>query len=148
MKGKKTVELEASPSIRLHNRIPIDDLKEWCGKDSSITGSNYGMELVDGRISTRRQWFPRLDIGIIQYYDLCNVFIEHDRTIQVDKWNGVVEVDMEEIQREVDQFFKDNSEWISLQTKFIRQWEDIIHKFEGLTPKGALEVLKDMGFGE
>lgn len=144
----ETVTLE-EPHVTLYKRsnMKIDIEKYFCRERPVRTFIGY-YKLDDNNRLTMACEFIRSDIMLIQYNNVCNVFVECDGTYQVDTLARVEldAADRAKIDQDVRRILKANEDYRSHEARF-RQWQiRNKHTLVGMTPQEAVDALTEAGF--
>ena len=146
---KEPINVLPIPDMRLIDRTDLskDIKKHYLGKQNS----NIGVGLVhfkDGVISQAYEGFRR-DLALVQYPKLCNVFINPDGMIQIDRFDPNIkftETALEEIQEYCNKVIADNKDYWTQQNNFLAFWKVQSKSFVGKTPEQAIAMLAAGGF--
>ena len=148
-KFKEPVNVLPTPSLRLIDRTDLsaDIKKYYLGKQNSNIGVGM-LSFKDGVITRIYKGF-RKDIATVQYDKLCNVFIEPDGHIQIDRFDPNIKFTdsaLDEINAYCKKVAEDNTEFLTRQNNFMAFWHVQGESFVGKTPEQAIAMLAAGGF--
>ena len=146
---KEPVNVLPKPELRLIDRTDLsaDIKKHYLGKQNSNIGVGI-IRFKDGIITTVYDHFRR-DLASVQYPHLCNVFINPDGTIQIDKFDPNIKFTdsaLEEINEYCKQVIADNAERWTQQNNFLAFIKVQGKSLIGKTPEQAIAMLESAGF--
>lgn len=146
---KEPINVLPKPDVRFIDRtgLSADIKKHYLGKQNS----NIGVGLIrfkDGVITEVYKYF-RSDLCTIQYPKLCNVFINPDGTVQIDRFDPNIkftESALEEIHDYCKKVMAENQDFWTKQNNFFAFWSVQRNSFVGKTPEQAIAMLAAGGF--
>jgi len=146
---KEPINVLPKPDMQLIDRTDLskDIKKHYLGKQNS----NIVVGLIrfkDGIISQVYDCFRR-DLANVRYPHLCNVFIDPNGTIQIDRFDPNIKFTdsaLEEIKEYCKKVITDNAEYWTQQNNFLVFWQVQSASFIGKTPEQAIAMLAAGGF--
>lgn len=143
----KTIELPA-PSVSKHVRsnLATEVQKYWVGKPDSNIGLQY-LRLHNGVIEVPEFSFERKDLLLVQFWGVCNVFVEPSGHIQIDAWSETIlsEADRAHIAAQIPPIVAAHEEFFKEENRFFQEkpWLQV----HGMTPEQALAKFVELGWG-
>jgi hypothetical protein len=146
---KEPINTLPTPSVNFHDRTDLakDIKKHYLGKQNSNIGTGM-IRFKDGHITEVYDHFRR-DLVVVHYSTLCNVFIEPDGIIQIDKHDPNIKFTpaaLEEIKNYCDSVRLEHAEFWQHQLNFMAFWKVQGKSLLGKTPEQAIAILTSAGF--
>ena len=118
----------------------------WCGKPTSNVGMQY-LSYKEGVITASQHVFERTDILWIAVDNVCNVFIEPDGSVQIDRYRNVelTTVECDQLKKLAAKVYAANVKYVEREKQFLdaKPWLQV----HGMMPEEAVAKFTELGWG-